>query len=69
MSVFKTLRLILYKIKMENENEKKMNSFVEKLCDHLSMDRVKHLIDNGFDDWETITFMKGEELVDLGYGS
>lgn len=54
---------------MENENEKKMNSFVEKLCDHLSMDRVKHLIDNGFDDWETITFMKGEELVDLGYGS
>jgi hypothetical protein len=69
LSVFKTVRLILYKIRMENENEKKMNSFVEKLCDHLSMDRVKHFIDNGFDDWETITFMKSEELVDLGYGS
>lgn len=44
-----------------------MESFVDKLCDHLPGQRIKLLIDNGFDEWETISFLKGEELVELGF--
>lgn len=36
-----------------------MEGLIDKLCDHLSIDRVKHLIESGFDDWETISFLKG----------
>jgi hypothetical protein len=36
-----------------------MESFVDKLCDHLPSDRIQMLIDNGFDEWETITYLKG----------
>lgn len=44
-----------------------MQGLIDKLCDHLSIDRIKLLIESGFDDWETITFLKGSELVELKY--
>ncbi len=44
-----------------------MEQLIDKLCDHLPIDRIKLLIENGFDEWETITFMKGEELAELGF--
>lgn len=49
------------------KENKIMMSLVDKLCDHLSTERIKLFIDNGFDEWETITYLKGEELVELGY--
>jgi len=42
-------------------------SLVDKLCDHLPNDRIKLFIDNGFDEWETVTYIKGPELVELGF--
>jgi hypothetical protein len=44
---------------MEKENVNIMENFIDKLCDHLPSERIKVLIDNGFDEWETITYMKG----------
>ena len=54
---------------MNNEEDKAMEALVDKLCDHLPAGRIKLLIDNGFDDWETITFLKGHELIDLGFNA
>jgi hypothetical protein len=45
-----------------------MEKLIDKLCDHLPPDRIKLFIESGFDEWETITFMKGEELVEMGFG-
>lgn len=45
---------------MQKPDAKIMENFIDKLCDHMPMDRVKILIDNGFDEWETITFIKGD---------
>jgi len=36
-----------------------MEILVDKLCDHLPTERIKLLIESGFDEWETITYMKG----------
>lgn len=44
---------------MQKEDSKIMQVFLDKLCDHLIAQKVKILIDSGFDEWETITFMKG----------
>jgi len=44
-----------------------MEALIDKLCDHLSPDRIKLFIENGFDEWETITYMKGTELVELHF--
>jgi hypothetical protein len=52
---------------MENGEASTMEGFVDKLCDHLPAEKIKVLIDSGFDEWETITFMKGDELLDLGF--
>jgi hypothetical protein len=41
------------------EGSKIMEALVDKLCDHLLTDRIKLLIESGFDEWETITYMKG----------
>lgn len=40
-----------------------MLALIDKLCDHLTNDKVKSLIDHGFDEWDTISYLKGEELV------
>ena len=52
---------------MKKEEPHAMEGFIDKLCDHLPMQRIKLLVDNGFDEWDTITYMKGEELIDLGF--
>lgn len=44
---------------MDKEGPKEMEAFIDKLCDHLPADRIKLLIDNGFDEWETVTYIKG----------
>lgn len=44
-----------------------MQKLIDKLCDHLPADRIKLFIESGFDEWETITFMKGEELAELAF--
>ena len=40
-----------------------MEQLIDKLCDHLPPYRIKLFIESGFDEWETVTFMKGDELV------
>lgn len=40
---------------------------MDKLCDNLPSERVKMFIDNGFDEWETVTYLKGHELIDIGF--
>lgn len=44
---------------LANEKDKIMINLIDKLCDHLSNERVKVLIDHGFDEWETITYIRG----------
>lgn len=44
-----------------------MISLIDKLCDHLSNDKVKILIDNGFDEWQTMTYIGAKELIDMGF--
>ena len=44
-----------------------MEGLIDKLCDHLSTDKIKIFIENGFDEWDTVTLMNGKELVELGY--
>lgn len=44
-----------------------MESLIDKLCDHLPSDRIKLFIESGFDEWEIITLMKGDELIELGF--
>lgn len=34
---------------MQKDSSELMESLVDKLCDHLTSERIKHLIDNGFD--------------------
>ncbi len=46
-----------------------MMSLIDKLCDHLPNDKIKMLIDNGFDEWETVCLLSGDELVKMGYTS
>ena len=46
-----------------------MQRLIDKLCDHLPPDRIKLFIESGFDEWETITFLKGSQLVEIGYSS
>lgn len=44
-----------------------MEALIDKLCDHLPPDRIKLLIESGFDEWETVTYMNGSELAEIGY--
>lgn len=46
-----------------------MMSFIDKLGDHLNNEKIKLLIDSGFDEWEIISFMKGDELVELDFSA
>ena len=52
---------------MKKSDSVAMEAFIDKLCDHLPTERIKLLVDNGFDEWDTITYMKGDELIDLGF--
>lgn len=45
---------------MKREEQQAMESFIDKLCDHMPMERIKLLVDNGFDEWGTVTYMKGD---------
>lgn len=45
------------------EGAQLMENLIDKLCDHLPTERIKLFIESGFDEWDTITFMKGHELV------
>lgn len=53
----------------EKDESQIMMDLVDKLCDHLPNDRIKLFIDNGFDEWETVTYLKGPELIELGFTS
>jgi hypothetical protein len=44
-----------------------MENLIDKLCDHLTSDRIKLFIESGFDEWEIITLMKGDELIEMGF--
>jgi|JI6StandDraft_1071083.scaffolds.fasta_scaffold834761_1 hypothetical protein len=44
-----------------------MEKLIDKLCDHLNPEKIKLFIESGFDEWETVTFMKGQELPELGF--
>lgn len=45
---------------MKREEQQAMESFMDKLCDHMPMERIKLLVDNGFDEWGIVTYMKGD---------